>query len=92
MMLKIERVEKLTAGTTASTVEVHGLACLIQNLSESATVYFKERRDDGKAATSSNGYALGPGKETQIPLVAMDLSIVASAASTDVRVLILDMG
>lgn len=89
-MYKIEKVVKVTAGTTASTVEVHGLACMIQNLSESATVYFKEKRDDGKAATSSNGYALGPGKETQIPLVAMDLSIVASAASTDVRVLILE--
>ena len=92
MGYKIEKVVKVTAGTTASTVEVHGLACLIQNLSESATVYFKERRDDGKAATTSNGYALGPGKETVIPMVALDLSIVASAASTDVRVLILDMG
>lgn len=89
-MLKIERVEKLTVGTSASTVAVHGLACLIQNLSESAIVYFKEKRWDGKAATSSNGYALGPGKETQIPLVAMDLSIVSSAASTDVRILILE--
>ena len=89
-MYKIEKVVTLTAGTTAKTVEVHGLACMIQNLSDSATVYFKEKRDDGKAATSSNGYALGPGKETQIPLVAMDLSIVASAASTDVRVLILE--
>ena len=36
--------------------------------------------------------ALGPGTETVIPLVAMDLSIVASASSTDVRVLILDLG
>lgn len=89
-MLKIERVEKLTAGTTASTVEVHGLACLIQNLSESATVYFKEKRWDGKAATASNGYAVAAGKETVIPMVAMDLSIVASAASTDVRILILE--
>jgi hypothetical protein len=89
-MYKIEKVVKLSAGTSAQTVEVHGLACMIQNLSESATVYFKEKRDDGKAATSSNGYALGPGKETQIPLVAMDLSIVASDASTDVRVLILE--
>lgn len=91
-MCKIEKVVKLTAGTTASTVEVHGLAFLIQNLSDTATVYFKEKREDGKAATTSNGYALGPGTETVIPLVAMDLSIVASASSTDVRVLILDLG
>ena len=92
MGYKIEKVVKLTAGTTAQTVEVHGLACMIQNLSDTATVYFKEKRDDGKAATASNGYAVGPGKETQIPLVAMDLSIVSDTASTDVRVLILDLG
>lgn len=92
MNFKIEKVVKVTAGTTAQSVPVHGYACLIQNNSESATVYFKEKEADGKAATTSNGYALGPGKETQVPLVAMDLSIVASASSTDVRVLILDMG
>ncbi|MBR4579396.1 MAG: hypothetical protein IKO22_07310 [Oscillospiraceae bacterium] len=90
MNYKIERVEKLTVGTSASTVKVRGLACLIQNNSDSATVYFKEKRDDGKAATASNGYAIAPGGQTTIPLVAMELSVAASAASTDVRVLILD--
>ena len=89
-MVKIEKVVKLTAGTSAQTVAVNGLAFMLQNLSESATVYFKEKRDDNKAATASNGYAVGPGKETQVPMVAMDLSVVASAASTDVRVLILE--
>ena len=89
-MVKIEKVVKLTAGTSAQTVAVNGLSFMLQNLSESATVYFKEKRDDGKAASSSNGYAVGPGKETTIPMVAMDLSVVASAASTDVRVLILE--
>jgi len=89
-MYKIEKVVKLTVGTTASTVGVHGLACLIENNSDSASVYFKDKRDDGKAATSSNGFLLGPGKMTPVPLVAMDLSIVASDAGTDVRVLILE--
>ncbi|MBQ7737996.1 MAG: hypothetical protein IJT62_09235 [Oscillospiraceae bacterium] len=89
-MCRIEKVVKLTAGTSAQTVEVHGLACLVQNNSDTATVYFKERRDDGKAATTSNGYALGPGKQTEIPMVAMDLSIISDTASTDVRVLILE--
>lgn len=89
-MVKIEKVKALTVGTTAQTVAVNGLAFLMENLSDSATVYFKEKRDDGKNATSSNGYALGPGKSTDIPMVAMDLSVVASAASTDVRVLILE--
>ena len=89
-MYKIERVEKLTLGTTAQTVEVRGMAFLIANNSESASVYFKEKRDDGKAASSSNGFLVPAGKTTLVPMVAMDLSVVASAASTDVRVLILD--
>ena len=90
--MKIERVAVLTVGTTAQTVAVHGLGCLIENNSDSATVYFKDMRDDGKKATSSNGFALGPGKMTPVPLVAMDLSVVASDAGTDVRVLVLDWG
>ena len=89
-MVKIEKVVKLTAGTSAQTVEVRGMAFMLQNLSESATVYFKEKRDDGKNATASNGYAVGPGKETTIPMVAMDLSVISDTASTDVRVLILE--
>lgn len=91
-MYKIEKVVALTAGTTASTVKVNGLACLVQNLSDSATVYIKEQREDGQKATASNGWAIGPGKSTDVPLVAMELSVVASAASTNVRVMILDFG
>lgn len=91
-MLRIDKVVTLTLGTSAQTVKVNGLACLIQNLSESATVYFKEKSEDGKAASSSNGFALGPGKTLEIPLVARELSVVSGAASTDVRVLILDLG
>lgn len=91
-MLKIEKIEKLSVGTSASTVKVHGLAFMIQNLSDSATVYFKEKSDDGKAATTSNGFAVGAGKTLEIPLVARELSVVSSAASTDVRVMILDLG
>ncbi len=89
-MCKIDTIQAITLGTTAQTVKVNGLACLVQNNSESATVYIKEKRDDGKNATSSNGWAIGPGKETPLPLVALELSMVASAASTDVRVLVLD--
>ena len=89
-MWKMDNVQALTLGTTPQTVMIRGLACLVQNNSDTATVYFKERRDDGKAATTSNGYALGPGKQTEIPMVAMDLSIISDTASTDVRVLILE--
>ena len=90
MNCKIEKIVVLSLGTTAKTVRVHGLACLIQNNSDSATVYFKDERDDGKKVTSANGFALAPGKTTEVPMVAMDLSLVASADSTDVRVLILE--
>ncbi len=90
-MFKIDKIVKLTVGTTAVSVAVRGLACLIQNNSESATVYFKEKSEDGKAATSANGFALAAGKTLEVPLTAMELSVVAGAASTDVRVLILDV-
>ena len=92
MFNKIEKIVKLTLGTTAQTVPVNGLCCLVQNLSDSAGVYFKEKRIDGAAATASNGWRLGPGEATAIPLTALELSLVASAASTDVRVMILDLG
>ena len=91
-MLKIVKTEKITLGTSAQTVKVNGLAFLMQNLSESAIVYFKEKSEDGVNASSSNGFALTAGKTMEQPLVAMELSVVASASSTDVRVMILDFG
>ena len=89
-MKKIESVTVLTVGTSAQTVDVRGLAFLIENNSDSATVYFKERRADGAAASASNGFALGPGSVLPVPLTAMELSLAASAAGTDVRLLILN--
>ena len=46
-MKKIDSVCTLTLGTSAQTVRVSGLACLVQNNSDSASVYMKERRADG---------------------------------------------
>ena len=43
-MKKIDSVCVLTLGTSAQTVRVSGLACMVQNNSESASVYMKERR------------------------------------------------
>jgi len=82
-MKKIDSVCVLTLGTSAQTVRVSGLACMVQNNSESASVYMKERRAD-------NGWRLAPGERTPVPFTALDLSLVASAAGTDVRVLLLD--
>lgn len=92
MMCKIEKVLALTVGTSAETVNVSGLACLVQNLTEGATIYIKEMRYDNTAASASNGWAIGAGKSTEIPLVALDLSVISDTASTDVRVMILDLG
>ena len=85
-MKKIDSVCVLTLGTSAQTVRVSGLACMVQNISESASVYMKERRADGEDVTADNA----PGERTPVPFTALDLSLVASAAGTDVRVLLLD--
>ena len=89
-MYRIESVIALTLGTTAATVPVKGMACLIENNSAAAAVYFKERRDDGADASASNGWLLPAGTATSVPLTARDLSLVADAADTDVRVLLLE--
>lgn len=91
-MKKIDSIQVLTLGTDAQTVRVSGLACLVQNNSKTASVYCKERRDDGVDAAADNGWQLAPGERTAIPLTALELSLVASAAGTDVRVLLLDEG
>jgi len=89
-MEKIDSVCVLTLGTSAQTVRVSGLACVVQNNSESASVYMKERRADGEDVTADNGWRLAPGERTPVPFTALDLSLAASAAGTDVRVLLLD--
>ncbi len=91
-MLKIVKTQKITLGTSAQSVKVNGLAFMLENLSESAVVYFKEKSEDGVSASSSNGFAVPAGKMIPQPLVAMELSVVSSAANTDVRVMILDFG
>ena len=89
-MKKIENVRVLTVGTAAVTEKIGGLAFLMENNSSSATVYFKELRLDGVSASASNGFALGPGAVLPVPVTAEELSVSASAAGTDVRLLILD--
>ena len=89
-MKQIENVLALTVGTATQTVDVGGLAFLMENLSESASVYFREKRDDGLTVTADNGFALGPGAVTQVPLTAVELSVIASAAGTDVRLMLLN--
>lgn len=89
-MYKIESVAALSLGAAAQTVRVNGLSCLVENNSDTASVYFKEKRLDGVSVTTENGWVLGPGEKTCVPMAALELSLVADAADTDVRVLILD--
>lgn len=92
MMYKIEEVLTLTVGTTAVEQEIRYQGFLIENLSESATVYFRDKEADGADCTAGNGFALAPGARTEVVLTARTLSLIASAASTDVRLLIVDLG
>jgi len=89
-MYKIEKIVTLSVGTTAQTVQVSGRPCLVRNNSQSAAVYFKDKLTDGAAADSNNGWALPAGAETRFPVMVMELSVVASDAGADVRVMILE--
>lgn len=90
-MMKIEKVLCLTVGTAACEAAVHGMTCLVQNNSTDATVYLKEKREDGAAVTAASGWAIHAGEELRFPMTAMELSLISdSAKGADVRILILD--
>ncbi len=86
----IDSVKKLSVGTSAVTEAAACRHFMIQNNSADATVYFKEK--NGADATASNAFALGPGKTFEHVLNANELSLIASAASTDVRILYVSEG
>lgn len=89
MTYRIEEVMALSVGTAAQDADIRCQSFLIENNSAAATVYFKEKDTDGAACTAANGFALGPGKCLDRVLCAGTLSLIASAAATDVRLLIL---
>lgn len=91
-MYKLEKIIAKTVSTEAETVKLNGMPCLVQNLSEEATVYIKEKRDDGTDATADNGWAIPAGGATAVPMTVRELSVIASEEDTDVRVLVLDVG
>lgn len=92
MNMIVRNAEKVEVGTSAKSVNVNSRSFLIVNTSESATVYFKEMAEDNKAVTAATGFALLPRQTIQLPLCARKLSLIASAASTDVRILYLAEG
>ena len=89
MEYRIESVKVLSLGTTETEVELGCSAFLLENCSEDATVYFKEKDYDGVAVTASNGFALAPGM-MPVVLCGHCLSLIASDADTDVRLLVLE--
>ena len=92
MNMIVRTAEKVEVGTSAKSVSVNSRSFLIANTSETATVYFKEMAEDNKAVTAASGFALLPGQMLQLPLCARKLSLIASAAGTDVRILYLSEG
>ncbi len=92
MPYKIEEIRVLTLGTTAQDLELHYEGAIIENNSSTATVYFRDKEADGADCSSSNGFALGPGERLEHVITARTLSLVASAAGTDVRLMIVEQG
>ena len=86
-MLSVESTKKVTAGTKAVEVEAHCRPFLMVNTRTSATVYFKEAAEDGKAVTADTGFALLPGQTLRFPLTARKLSVLSTEENTDVRLL-----
>ncbi len=88
MEYRIEKVKALELSTTESELELGCSGFLMVNLSKTATVYFKEKSYDGTAVTARSGFALLPGESTGVVLCARTLSLTASEAATDVRLLL----
>ena len=89
MFCKIEQVKKLNVGTAAVEEELSCQTFLIENNSETATVYFRDKDADSVDCTVENGYALAPRSRLDLPLCARVLSLVATGEA-DVRLLILE--
>jgi len=85
----ITGVEKVTVGATASDVAVKSRTFFIANNHATNSVYFKEK--NGADVTTDTGFLLLPKTVFGEPLTADTLSIIASGASTDVRILYVDM-
>ena len=83
----IDRIEKKTVGTTATDLNVDYAAVFIENLTADNILYFKEKSKDNANATANNSFALPGGQKMDFPVRAKTLSLIASAASTDVRIM-----
>lgn len=80
--LKIREVIAVTATTTAQDVDIGYRKFLIQNnAANTVFVYFKEKNEDGVAATATNAFKLIGGDVLPIVFTAKTLSIIGSASA-----------
>lgn len=82
----IVNAKKVAANTQAQDVDVDCRNFLAVNTSDTATVYFREKEDDGKEVTADNGFVLLPKTMTPVVLCAKTLSVLATEAA-DLRLL-----
>ena len=87
MSWKFEGVQAVSVGTTAKDVECHFRNFMLQNASEDKTIYIQS----GIKATAANGLALYPkDRITSTVMTADVISVVASAAGADLRIIYVD--
>lgn len=84
MTYKIQGEKVVTVGTSAVDVDISCWACIIKNDSEN-TVYFRDR-ENGNASEASS-MCVRAGETFPFAVTCKTLSLVASAASSKVRLL-----
>ena len=87
-MMKIDRVLAVSAGTKETKVDCHCQTVVVSN--NIANVVYIAPYDPNKALTAAAGFPIPASTVLQVPFAAGELAVVASAASTDVRFLLLD--
>lgn len=86
--MKIDRVLAVSAGTKETKVDCDCQTVVVSN--NSANVAYIAPYDPNKALTAAAGFPIPANTVLQVPFAAGELAVVASAASTDVRFLLLD--
>ena len=85
--MKIDRVLAVTAGTKETAVDCHCQCAVVSN--NSANVVYIAPHDPNKALTAA-GFPIPANTVLQVPFTAGVLAIVASAANSDVRIMLMD--
>ena len=79
----------VSVGTSAVNVELGYRGVIIKNASANR-VFFRDKDIDGKNVTAATGMLLAAGETFPVPLCAKTLSLIADAAGSDVRLLLVE--